>query len=208
MPEEVRRLLHVCTGESPITKRVVPPDTLLQKHFIVEIHDVKIKFILKYFLCCVGNALFNADLQLFCVNFWRPEVFVPRRFVADKFWRCNVFPPKKKNLPLLYETRATFSYELCCRKFCYRRLSCIYYILFCLPTDNVKVTNCPKLLKSIFIVGEEVFPLAHQKLQVSSPFYVNSDWRHCTWTKKRTLYFSTQIGSRGRYNQIQEKTLR
>ena len=68
-----------------------------------------------YFLVQIFNFLVS--------KFWCPELFVPRAFVAGTFWRCNILPLKNKNLPLLYETRATFSYKLCCRKFCYRKLT-------------------------------------------------------------------------------------
>ena len=77
-------------------------------------------FFFKCFLCCVGDCILVS-------TFWRPELFVPILFVAGTFCRCKILPPKNKNLPLLYETRAIFSNELCCRKFCYRRLTCISY---------------------------------------------------------------------------------
>ena len=113
------------TGESSITKQFVSLNTLLQKPCVIENLVAKINFTLQCFLCCQGGLYFLTRIFNFFVStFWRPELFVPRRFIAGTFWRCNIQPPKKKNLPLLYETRAAFSCELCCRKFCYRRLTC------------------------------------------------------------------------------------
>ena len=75
-------------------------------------------------LLCRGLHFLTRIFNFLVSPFWQPEVFVPRRFVAGKFWRCNILPPKNKNLPLLYETRDICSYELSCRKFCYKRLNC------------------------------------------------------------------------------------
>ena len=62
----------------------------------------------KIFVVVWMTANFSMDLQLFSVTFWREDLFVPRRYVADAFWRCNILPLKKKNLAALYETRAIF----------------------------------------------------------------------------------------------------
>ena len=75
--------------------------------------------------------LFNFLASTVC----HPDHSVLGRFVADKFWRCNILL-SKKNLALLYETRAIFSCELCCRKFCYRRLTCIMCFFFCKSRCN------------------------------------------------------------------------
>ena len=80
-----------------------------------------------------------------------PDLSVLGRFVADTFWRCNILPSKKKNLALLYETRAIFSYELCCRNFCYRRLTCI--MCFCKSRCNSFVISCISVfVKKSFIL--------------------------------------------------------
>ena len=61
-------------------------------------------------LCCTKHGL------LFLTSFVI-EIFVLRPFDAGTFCCCNILPPKNKDLPLSYKTRALFSYDFCYRKF-------------------------------------------------------------------------------------------
>ena len=83
------------------------------------------KFLIMFSLVYGGLNFSLRILNFFMSTFWRPELLVPRRFVAGMFWRCNIWPPKNKNLALIYETRALFSYEFWFTNLCYRRLTCI-----------------------------------------------------------------------------------
>ena len=71
-----------------------------------------------------GTAFLNADLELFGGDVLAPIIFRAETFGPRYVLGCNILPPKNKNFPLLYETRAIFSHEHCCRKFGYRRLTC------------------------------------------------------------------------------------
>ena len=80
-------------------------------------------------LLCEGLYFWTRSFNFLVSTFCRPELSVWRRFVAGMFYLCNILPPKNQNLPSLYETRAIFSHEICCRKFCCRRLTCIHIYL-------------------------------------------------------------------------------
>ena len=73
-----------------------------------------------------GTAFLTRMFKFLVSTIWRPELFMPRRFVASTFQRCNILPAKNKNLPILNERQAIFSYELFCRKFSYKKLTCTY----------------------------------------------------------------------------------
>ena len=75
-------------------------------------------------LLCGGPIFLMQIFNFFVSTFWRPELLVAKRFVVGTFWRCNILPLKNKNLLLLYEGRASFSYKFCCKNICYRRLAC------------------------------------------------------------------------------------
>ena len=80
---------------SPIVKQFVPLDTLLKKHFVIEIFVAKINLILHFFVV-QGSGFQNADLRVFSVNVFCPKLFVPSRFVASTFWWCNTFPAEEQ----------------------------------------------------------------------------------------------------------------
>ena len=89
------------------------------------------KFHFTMFSLSCGQLHFPTRIFNFLVStFWHLEHLVPRRFVVGMFWRCNVLPPKNKNLPFLYETRPKLSYEFSCRNFFYRRLTCRHLVNF------------------------------------------------------------------------------
>ena len=71
-----------------------------------------------------GTAFFNADLKFFDV-----DVLVPRSFGAETFCRRYVlalyhFAVEEQKFAFSVWDTGYFSYELCCRKFFYRRLTC------------------------------------------------------------------------------------
>ena len=104
--------------------------------------------------------LFNFLVSTVC----HPDLSVLGRFVADTFWRRKILPSKKKNLALLYKSRAIFSYEICCINFCYRRLTCI--MCLCKLRCNSFVISCFSVsVKKSFILIIRSFELFQQPIR-------------------------------------------
>ena len=118
-----------------------------------------------------GELHFSTWVLNFSVStFWRPELLVPRRLVVSTYWHCNILPMKNNILPILYETRVIFSYEVCCRKFFYRRTTC---------TDVHKLSIPSLFLTQTFQRQEMIVPnvLALLKLLLRScKAWINLDF--------------------------------
>ena len=94
-------------------------ETLFYWNFCRQNKFSSTKFLLLWWLHFLAR-IFNCSVSMFK----RPPFFVPTRFIAATFWRCNVLSSKKKDLTVMYEIGVIFSYEVFCRNFLYRRLTC------------------------------------------------------------------------------------
>ena len=149
----------------------MPKQILLSQFFFVVCWTVILSTDLQLFINRkLKTATVTPDvpsyIQLFSINLLALRTFGTETFCTYTFGRCNIFPLKKKNLAVLYETRAIFSYEIFCRNFFYYRLTCFTWFYDCIfpglipkiqPRKKTQKTHCKKRSQTVFFLGFSFF---------------------------------------------------